>query len=128
MHCPAAPGAKPSLVVLRQYFNGTLPAVVVGASPQEKYWYTVDDQEGDGAGLEFDDVDIAPAGANGKVLLGLQDTYFLLFYAFGLFCAGHIGDRVNLRWFLPMGMIGSGALVALIGAAAPWHQHSPCSD
>ena len=103
----------------RQYFNGTLPAAVVGSSTEEKYWYRADK-----ADAKADDLFVEPVAENGKVLLGLQDTYFLLFYAFGLFCAGHIGDRVNLRWFLPLGMIGSGAFVALIGAAQRWGQHS----
>ena len=46
-------------------------------------------------------------GTDGKTLLGTLDTIFLTFYAICLFFAGHIGDRSNLRVFLPLGLLGS---------------------
>lgn len=60
----------------------------------------------------------------GKGLLGDLDLAFLGSYACGMFVAGHLGDRVDLRYFLTGGMIASGLCVALFGAAAFWNIHS----
>lgn len=61
---------------------------------------------------------------DGKALLGQLDLAFLGSYAFGMFISGHLGDRVDLRYFLTGGMLGSGACVALFGAAYFWQIHS----
>lgn len=61
---------------------------------------------------------------DGKALLGQLDLAFLGAYAFGMFVSGHLGDRVDLRHFLTGGMLGSGACVALFGAAYFWNIHS----
>ncbi|KAL6780975.1 GPT3 [Auxenochlorella protothecoides x Auxenochlorella symbiontica] len=53
----------------------------------------------------------------GNALLGALDLSFLAAYAISMFGAGHIGDRVDLRYFLTGGMIGSGTCVILMGAA-----------
>ncbi|KAI7741082.1 hypothetical protein M8C21_006484 [Ambrosia artemisiifolia] len=54
-------------------------------------------------------------GANGTVLLGDIDLAFLTVYAVGMFFSGHIGDRMNLRMFLTIGMVGTGLFTALFG-------------
>eukprot|EP00750_Incisomonas_marina_P028084 INCI6381.1.p1 GENE.INCI6381.1~~INCI6381.1.p1 ORF type:complete len:675 (-),score=98.97 INCI6381.1:243-2132(-) len=51
----------------------------------------------------------------GKELWGDMITLYLAFYAAGLFFAGHIGDRMNLKLFVSLGMLGSASTVALIG-------------
>lgn len=67
---------------------------------------------------------MAPKVTNGKILLGGLDTIFLAFYAIGMFCSGYIGDRVNLRIFLWIGMWGSAVFVAMIGLGFYFHTHS----
>lgn len=53
--------------------------------------------------------------ANGTALLGDLDLAFLFVYAIGMFFSGHIGDRMNLRIFLTIGMIGTGLFTSLFG-------------
>ncbi|XP_074286935.1 putative glycerol-3-phosphate transporter 1 [Silene latifolia] len=53
--------------------------------------------------------------SNGKELLGYLDVAFLAVYAAGMFFSGHIGDRMNLRVFLTIGMLGTGVFTALFG-------------
>ncbi|XP_062217484.1 putative glycerol-3-phosphate transporter 4 isoform X2 [Phragmites australis] len=48
-------------------------------------------------------------------LLGATDVAFLTSYSLGMFVAGHLGDRLDLRRFLAFGMVASGASVALFG-------------
>lgn len=48
-------------------------------------------------------------------LLGQVDLAFLSAYAVGMFFAGHLGDRTDLRLFLSIGMIGSGIFCCLFG-------------
>lgn len=60
----------------------------------------------------------------GSTYLGALDTVFLSFYAIGLFITGPLGDRLNLRWFLSIGMIGSGAFCFLFGSASLFSMHS----
>ncbi|XP_071706077.1 putative glycerol-3-phosphate transporter 1 [Rutidosis leptorrhynchoides] len=54
-------------------------------------------------------------GSNGTALLGDLDLAFLFVYAIGMFFSGHIGDRMNLRVFLTIGMIGTGVFTSLFG-------------
>ncbi|KAF5771256.1 putative glycerol-3-phosphate-transporting ATPase [Helianthus annuus] len=54
-------------------------------------------------------------GSNGTVLLGDLDLAFLFVYAVGMFFSGHIGDRMNLRIFLTIGMVGTGLFTSLFG-------------
>ena len=63
-------------------------------------------------------------GADGVGYLGALDTVFLVAYAIGMFVAGPLGDRVNIRYFLGLGMIGSGAFLGLIGLYYFWGVHS----
>lgn len=60
----------------------------------------------------------------GSTYLGALDTIFLSFYAIGLFITGPLGDRLNLRWFLSIGMIGSGGFCFLFGSASLFNMHS----
>jgi sugar phosphate permease len=48
-------------------------------------------------------------------LLGQVDLAFLAAYAAGMFFAGHLGDRTDLRVFLSVGMLGSGIFCTLFG-------------
>ncbi|TVU28917.1 hypothetical protein EJB05_20455 [Eragrostis curvula] len=53
---------------------------------------------------------------DGTVLLGDIDLAFLAVYAIGMFFVGHIGDRVDLRILLTVGMVGTGLFTAAFGA------------
>lgn len=75
--------------------------------------------------VNVDTVGWAPFnGHNGKTLLGEVDLAFLGAYAIGMFFAGHLGDRLDLRYFLTGGMLGSGMFVSLFGMAFFWKIHS----
>lgn len=62
-------------------------------------------------------------GTSGTALLGNVDVAFLASYAIGMYIAGHLGDRLDLRWFLSGGMVGSGVMVSLFGMAYWWNVH-----
>lgn len=61
---------------------------------------------------------------DGKALLGDLDLAFLAFYAAGMFVSGHLGDRLDLRHFLTIGMLGSGTMVIGFGVAYFLEIHS----
>ncbi|KAL3824559.1 hypothetical protein ACJIZ3_020588 [Penstemon smallii] len=54
-------------------------------------------------------------GPRGPHRLGELDLSFLLAYAIGMYVSGHIGDTMDLRIFLSIGMLGSGIFVILFG-------------
>ncbi|XWS51597.1 hypothetical protein CRYUN_Cryun12cG0190500 [Craigia yunnanensis] len=54
-------------------------------------------------------------GSDGTALLGQLDVAFLAVYAFGMYFSGHLGDRMNLRFFLTVGMVGTGLFTSLFG-------------
>ncbi|KAM7264365.1 hypothetical protein ACFE04_002048 [Oxalis oulophora] len=54
-------------------------------------------------------------GPEGPHRLGELDLAFLSAYALGMFFAGHVGDRINLRLFLVFGMVSSGVLTIVFG-------------
>lgn len=54
-------------------------------------------------------------GSNGTALLGEIDVAFLAVYAMGMYFSGHLGDRLNLRIFLTVGMVGTGLFTSLFG-------------
>ncbi|XP_020084979.1 putative glycerol-3-phosphate transporter 4 [Ananas comosus] len=62
-------------------------------------------------------------GPDGTAKLGEIDVAFLACYSLGMYGAGHLGDRLDLRLFLSAGMIGSGAFVALFGIGYFWRVH-----
>ncbi|CAI9740252.1 sugar phosphate exchanger 3-like isoform X1 [Octopus vulgaris] len=49
------------------------------------------------------------------IFLGYMDTSFMLFYAFGLFLSGYLGDKFELRKVLSFGMFSSGIVVLCFG-------------
>lgn len=57
----------------------------------------------------------APPPRFHQSLLGQVDLAFLAAYALGMFVAGHMGDRTDLRVFLACGMVGTGVLTTLFG-------------
>lgn len=61
---------------------------------------------------------------SGKTLLGMLDSVFLSTYAVSMYFMGHIGDRVNLRWFLCIGMWASALFLFLFGFADAWGIHN----
>lgn len=54
-------------------------------------------------------------GPDGTALLGELDVSFLFVYAMGMYFSGHVGDRMDLRIFLTVGMVGTGLFTALFG-------------
>jgi len=56
-------------------------------------------------------------GKWGSFQLGACDTVFLSAYALSMFFCGQLGDRLNLRKFLFVGMLGSGFFCFAFGAA-----------
>lgn len=54
-------------------------------------------------------------GSDGTALLGEIDLAFLSFYALGMYFSGQLGDRMDLRKFLTVGMIGTGIFTATFG-------------
>lgn len=60
----------------------------------------------------------------GTKLLSTIDGTFLFTYAVAMFFSGHLGDRLDLRGFLAVGMLGSGLAVCLFGMGYFWDIHS----
>lgn len=54
------------------------------------------------------------------LFLGALDSIFLFSYAVGLYFSGVIGDRVNLRYVLCIGLCGSAAVEFLFGTLTEW--------
>ncbi|KAK9144396.1 hypothetical protein Sjap_004299 [Stephania japonica] len=54
-------------------------------------------------------------GSDGTTILGQIDLAFLSFYSFGMYFAGHLGDQLDLRLFLTVGMLGTGLSTFLFG-------------
>ncbi|KAK1303577.1 putative glycerol-3-phosphate transporter 1 [Acorus calamus] len=54
-------------------------------------------------------------GSDGTSMLGQIDVAFLAVYSLGMYFAGHLGDRLDLRKFLTAGMVGTGIFTALFG-------------
>ncbi|KAJ8753248.1 hypothetical protein K2173_017863 [Erythroxylum novogranatense] len=54
-------------------------------------------------------------GPEGNHRLGELDLAFLSSYSIGMYFAGHVGDRMDLRLFLVFGMVGSGLLTIVFG-------------
>ncbi|XP_070157160.1 glucose-6-phosphate exchanger SLC37A2 isoform X1 [Polyergus mexicanus] len=57
-------------------------------------------------------------------LLGMLDSAFLFAYAAAMFLSGFIAERVNLRYFLSLGMLASGISCYLFGIAKSYNIHS----
>ncbi|KAK9100467.1 hypothetical protein Scep_023897 [Stephania cephalantha] len=54
-------------------------------------------------------------GLRGTHRLGELDLAFLSAYSIGMYFAGHVGDRIDLRLFLGFGMLGSGVCTVVFG-------------
>ncbi|XP_044738195.1 glucose-6-phosphate exchanger SLC37A2 [Chrysoperla carnea] len=69
--------------------------------------------------------DWAPFDANNaQALLGTLDSAFLFAYAIAMFMSGFVAERVNLRYFLSLGMLFSGIFSYLFGIAKSYNIHS----
>ena len=63
-------------------------------------------------------------GKDGTALLGELDVAFLAVYAFGMYFSGQMGDRLDLRIFLTVGMVGTGLFTSLFGVGYWGNIHS----
>ncbi|XP_010264255.1 PREDICTED: putative glycerol-3-phosphate transporter 1 [Nelumbo nucifera] len=63
-------------------------------------------------------------GTDGTVLLGDLDLAFLGVYSMGMYFAGHLGDRLDLRIFLTVGMVGTGVFTSLFGVGYWFNIHN----
>ncbi|KAJ4951086.1 hypothetical protein NE237_027918 [Protea cynaroides] len=63
-------------------------------------------------------------GSDGSALLGDLDVAFLAVYSLGMYFAGHLGDRMDLRIFLTVGMVGTGLFTILFGFGYWFNIHS----
>uniref|UniRef100_A0A2C9W792 Major facilitator superfamily (MFS) profile domain-containing protein n=1 Tax=Manihot esculenta TaxID=3983 RepID=A0A2C9W792_MANES len=63
-------------------------------------------------------------GPEGTHRLGEIDLAFLLAYSIGMYFAGHVGDRIDLRLFLVFGMVGSGLFTIIFGLGYWFDIHS----
>nr|CAD1820732.1 unnamed protein product [Ananas comosus var. bracteatus] len=57
-------------------------------------------------------------------MLGEIDVAFLAVYSFGMYFAGHLGDRIDLRILLTIGMLGTGVFTSLFGVGYWLDVHS----
>ncbi|XP_015126359.1 glucose-6-phosphate exchanger SLC37A2 isoform X2 [Diachasma alloeum] len=57
-------------------------------------------------------------------LLGTLDSAFLFAYAAAMFLSGFVAERVNLRYFLSLGMLLSGISSYLLGISKPYDIHN----
>ncbi|KAF2888252.1 hypothetical protein ILUMI_17921, partial [Ignelater luminosus] len=62
--------------------------------------------------------------ASASRLLGELDSAFLFAYAAAMFASGFIAERVNLRYFLAIGMLMSGVFSYLLGIAKTYNIHN----
>ncbi|KAJ9589449.1 hypothetical protein L9F63_017352, partial [Diploptera punctata] len=68
--------------------------------------------------------DWAPfGGKDSATLLGALDSAYLFSYAISMFFSGFVAERVNLRYFLALGMIFSGILSYAFGIAKSYGIH-----
>ncbi|XP_076367227.1 glucose-6-phosphate exchanger SLC37A2-like isoform X2 [Tachypleus tridentatus] len=63
-------------------------------------------------------------GKDANELLGYLDSAFLFMYAFFMFVSGFVAERVDLRYFLAIGMLMSGVFTYLFGLAYSQGIHS----
>ncbi|GMH04594.1 hypothetical protein Nepgr_006434 [Nepenthes gracilis] len=62
-------------------------------------------------------------GSHGTHRLGELDLAFLSSYSLGMYFSGHLGDRIDLRVFLAIGMFGSGIFTIAFGLGYWWDVH-----
>ncbi|XP_011499610.1 PREDICTED: sugar phosphate exchanger 2 isoform X2 [Ceratosolen solmsi marchali] len=61
---------------------------------------------------------------NASALLGTLDSAFLFSYAAAMFLSGFLAERFNLRYFLALGMLGTGIFTYLFGIARSYNIHN----
>nr|CAI5817050.1 unnamed protein product [Callosobruchus analis] len=61
--------------------------------------------------------------ASAAQMLGELDSAFLFCYAIAMFASGFIAERINLRYFLSIGMLLSGLFSYLFGLAKTYNIH-----
>ncbi|CAL1375958.1 unnamed protein product [Linum trigynum] len=84
----------------------------------------IKEEEGQNSSIEGSSRGWAPFnGKDGTSKLGEIDVAFLSCYSLGMYVAGHLGDKLDLRLFLTSGMVGSGIFVALFGMGYIWNVH-----
>ncbi|KAL5724008.1 hypothetical protein ACHQM5_007328 [Ranunculus cassubicifolius] len=111
---------KPSSIV-----KSVLHPEPVGHNPKNQIWPIGDvfvkelDQMNRGHGKGWSPFN----GKDGTVKLGEIDVAFLACYSLGMYVAGHLGDTLDLRLFLTVGMMGSGIFVGLFGLGYFWDIH-----
>ncbi len=77
-----------------------------------------DDDEGNSSNSSSSRKGWSPfEGEHAKTLLGSVDYAELFTYAIAMFFSGLVADRVNLRYFLTVGLVGAGLNVVLMGVA-----------
>lgn len=54
----------------------------------------------------------------------MLDSAFLFAYAIAMFASGFIAERINLRYFLSVGMLLSGIFCYLFGIAKTYNIHN----
>lgn len=62
-------------------------------------------------------------GADGKQLLGMLDTVFLLLYTLGTYGNGYVADRLNIRYFLATSLTSCGLLAIALGLSKTLQVH-----
>ncbi|XP_025100346.1 glucose-6-phosphate exchanger SLC37A2-like isoform X1 [Pomacea canaliculata] len=62
--------------------------------------------------------------SNYEELFGVLDVAYLSAYAVGMFCSGYIAERMNLRYFMTIGMLASGFFTAAFGFGYFFNIHS----
>lgn len=116
----AKPRSHPLYV---QLFDGYLPRPVQSedVNLETKAWKAL---QKDLSYEPYHKLRVRPNVQDGKLLLGLVDTSFLLAYTVGLFISGWVADRVDIRKFLTLGMISSGLSSIFLGFAHRAKVHS----
>jgi OPA family glycerol-3-phosphate transporter-like MFS transporter 1/2 len=90
-----------------QLWNGTLPQF------KKKSWKEFKSESN--VYIVNKNVIVEADVTDGKFLLGILDSVFLFSYTFGLVVSGYVADRVDIRKFLTLGMIGAGLCSISLG-------------
>ena len=131
--CWALLARNGSDVAFAQAYGGALPAPGLKAGskaePGSVFWQRCVAGGGGGGGgsaacARDEDLKVKPRTRNGGELLGALDSVFLACYTVGLFVSGYVGDHVDLRLLLAVGMLGSALCMMLFASAYVLEIHS----
>jgi len=107
------------------FYHGTRKAFSNVKSSTGKVW-TPQDQNASMPAISPDNIwnnhRLFDNEADAERFQGVLDTTFMLAYAVGLFLNGYIGDRVDMRVLLSIGMIGTATTVFIFGCLCEWLQ------